>query len=153
MKIEVFWWAGQVEDVGARAEKQQVKIMQSGPRLWRVMEAALEIAPKQLRSSWQVEIKSKVRPMAYYGRLLLQAECCVLDDEIIAVQGPLAENNVLAEPRFHSPLFDSNMLITSESSQGSKLKVPVANVSDRVEGLSGAVQEIRILAGPSALSR
>ena len=85
MKIEVFWWAGQVEDVGARAEKQQVKIMQSGPRLWRVMEAALEIAPKQLRSSWQVEIKSKVRPMAYYGRLLLQAECCVLEDEIIAV--------------------------------------------------------------------
>ena len=33
MKIEVFWWAGQVEDVGARAEKQQVKIAEQEENL------------------------------------------------------------------------------------------------------------------------
>ena len=67
----------QLEDAGGRAEKQQVKTVEQeknllaarrerddAVRLRREAEVTLETTQKELRSSWEAEMKSQVRPQA-----------------------------------------------------------------------------------------
>ena len=69
----------QLEDAKARAEKQQVKIAEleknlveaqrerdDAVRLRRESEGTLETTQKEMRSSWEAEMKSKVRPQASF---------------------------------------------------------------------------------------
>ena len=69
----------QLEDAEARAEKQQVNITEQeknlveaqqeqdvAVRLHREAEATLETTQMELRSSWEVEMKSKVCPFSVH---------------------------------------------------------------------------------------